>query len=239
MIVQKPHTILHGQNTGLTGFPPPASSRKVFRTIQNERTAGSMPVWESAVSTNETSKQAIEQRLAFAQSGLPLSPEAPDSTLAYSPSDSSQNPAAPEEFGFGDLLDMVNPLQHIPVVGHLYRSLTGDQIRPIGEIIGGAVFGGPLGAASGLVNAVIEEETGKDLSGNALAFVLEGDSPHYTNTLNLGPEARLSAVPVPTQTAPPAVFAEPEDYDPLPGNLLSFVDLKAHQGIIIERKRTS
>lgn len=33
-------------------------------------------------------------------------------------------------FGLNDFIDTINPLQHIPVVSTLYRSLTGDQITP-------------------------------------------------------------------------------------------------------------
>lgn len=74
-------------------------------------------------------------------------------------------------FGFFDLLDMINPLQHIPVVGTIYRAITGDEIRSISRIIGGAVFGGPMGAASGLVTAVIEDGTGQEPGELALSFV--------------------------------------------------------------------
>lgn len=81
-----------------------------------------------------------------------------------------------EEFGFFDLLDMVNPLQHIPLVGNLYREMTGDSIKPISTIIGGALFGGPLGAASGIVNVIVAEETGKDIVGNVIDVV------HQDNT---------------------------------------------------------
>lgn len=48
---------------------------------------------------------------------------------------------------FADLLDVINPLQHIPVVSQIYRHLTGDSIRAPFRIAGGALFGGPLGAA--------------------------------------------------------------------------------------------
>lgn len=47
---------------------------------------------------------------------------------------------------FSDLIDLVNPLQHIPVVGNLYRKLTQDTIDPAVRVAGGALFGGPLGA---------------------------------------------------------------------------------------------
>ena len=47
---------------------------------------------------------------------------------------------------FGDVLDLVNPLQHLPVVSTVYRKLTGDVITPAMDIAGGALFGGPIGA---------------------------------------------------------------------------------------------
>ncbi len=49
-------------------------------------------------------------------------------------------------FGFADIVDMINPLQHIPIVSGLYQSATGDTIGSIATIVGGAIFGGPLGA---------------------------------------------------------------------------------------------
>lgn len=47
---------------------------------------------------------------------------------------------------FGDVLDLVNPLQHLPVVATVYRRLTGDVIAPAMALAGGALFGGPIGA---------------------------------------------------------------------------------------------
>ena len=47
---------------------------------------------------------------------------------------------------FGDALDLVNPLQHLPLVSTLYRKITGDVISPAMELAGGALFGGPIGA---------------------------------------------------------------------------------------------
>jgi hypothetical protein len=47
---------------------------------------------------------------------------------------------------FGDILDAINPLHHIPLVGSLYRKITGDEIDPAMRVAGGALFGGPIGA---------------------------------------------------------------------------------------------
>lgn len=75
-----------------------------------------------------------------------------------------------KDFSFGDLLDMANPLQHIPLVNSVYRDITGDNIRPIGKIVGGSVYGGPIGFASGLVNAMVEDKTGKDITDTVLSL---------------------------------------------------------------------
>ena len=39
-------------------------------------------------------------------------------------------------FGFDDLLDVINPLQHIPLIGTLYREVTGDQIKTPARLAG-------------------------------------------------------------------------------------------------------
>ncbi len=57
---------------------------------------------------------------------------------------------------FRDVLDLVNPLQHIPLVGNLYRKLTGDTLDPAIRVAGGALFGGPLGALLSLGSLVVE-----------------------------------------------------------------------------------
>ncbi len=67
-------------------------------------------------------------------------------------------------FGFKDILDLVNPLQHIPVIGNLYRKLTGDTLAPAIRVAGGALFGGPLGAGLSLVGLAVEEGAKKSVA---------------------------------------------------------------------------
>lgn len=74
-------------------------------------------------------------------------------------------------FSFDDFLDMVNPLQHLPVVSTLYRELTGDEIEPTSRIVGGAIYGGPLGAGISVAEAVIEEATGDDVGGHIMSML--------------------------------------------------------------------
>ncbi len=81
-------------------------------------------------------------------------------------------PFSDDETGFFDqLLDIINPLQHIPVVSTVYRALSGDQIAGPARLIGGALFGGPVGLATATANLLLEDATGNDLAGHALALV--------------------------------------------------------------------
>lgn len=75
-----------------------------------------------------------------------------------------------EFFGsFADILDTINPLQHIPGVSTIYRALTGETISHGAKIAGDTLFGGPLGLLSSIVGSIFEEETGKDVGGHLMA----------------------------------------------------------------------
>lgn len=65
-------------------------------------------------------------------------------------------------FTFGDLIDIVNPLQHIPIVNTIYRKISGDTIAPAMEIAGGALFGGPFGAAMSIVTTAFQAYNATD-----------------------------------------------------------------------------
>lgn len=80
----------------------------------------------------------------------------------------------PHVVGAADVLDIINPLQHLPLISNLYRELTGDAIKPGARIMGGAVFGGGMGLASSSVNAVVEDKTGHDVAAN-MALALNGE----------------------------------------------------------------
>ncbi|MCD8526124.1 MAG: hypothetical protein LRY62_02875 [Alphaproteobacteria bacterium] len=190
---------------------------------------GSVPVWE----TPHQQQQHIEQRLTAAVTGDESRSARFETALAYH-TVQGQNQGEPlQEFGFGDVIDMVNPLQHIPIVGHVYRELTGDTIKPIAQIVGGAVFGGPLGAAGGLVNTIIKEETGRDITANAMALA-EGEKIAWRS--ERPPATRIASV----AAAPPSPYEPPEQrltravqeietaaYRDLPASMLGFADTRA------------
>lgn len=74
-------------------------------------------------------------------------------------------------FTFADLLDFINPLQHIPVVSTIYRSLTGDEIGNAARIVGGAALGGVGGAVTSVIDAAVEIATGTDIGAHVLGFI--------------------------------------------------------------------
>ena len=112
------------------------------------------------------------------------SPKPPQNNFAAQLGDGAQpnTPSATTEhdtdFDFFDFLDILNPLQHIPVVSTFYRELTGDELHPASRIVGGTLYGAIPGAVSAVLNTVTEGLTGKDIGEHiADAFFGEDDSP--------------------------------------------------------------
>ena len=79
-------------------------------------------------------------------------------------------------FTFLDFLDIINPLQHIPIIGTLYRELTGDTLDPGSRVIGGTLFLGPVGTVVSLANVLVDDATGKDMGEHVMAF-FENEEP--------------------------------------------------------------
>ena len=79
------------------------------------------------------------------------------------------------DFSFGDIVDTINPLQHIPIVATIYRNMTGDKIGAVPRIVGGALWGRIGGFVLGFVNAIVDHITGKDI-GDHIYAALFGDS---------------------------------------------------------------
>src|SRR3546814_15679006 len=73
--------------------------------------------------------------------------------------------------GFLDFLDVINPLQHLPIVGTIYRAMTGDTISDAARVAGGALYGGPFGLIGGFANVVFAAETGGDVCENVLPWL--------------------------------------------------------------------
>lgn len=74
---------------------------------------------------------------------------------------------------FKDILDTINPLQHLPIISTVYRELTGDQPGSVARVVGGALYGGPIGLAYEMVNSAIDNQTGKDVGGHTWAMLMD------------------------------------------------------------------
>lgn len=102
-----------------------------------------------------------------------------------------------EDLTFDDLIDIINPLHHLPVIGALYREFTGDEIKPALQIAGGTLFGGPSGFVSSAFQVLFQEMTGDDILGNGMALLGLKE-----------PEARGSAASAASGEAAVAAVAE-------------------------------
>lgn len=119
--------------------------------------------------------------------------------------------AGDDEPSFWDLLDVINPLQHIPVISNLYREMTGDQIGVGARLVGGTLFGGPLGLIASAADCVVEESTGMDTGGHVLAlFRDEGQSsPGEAPATQLAQTSPTPNINASTPAATDAVSSSP------------------------------
>ncbi|MDE3114083.1 MAG: hypothetical protein KGL26_00650 [Pseudomonadota bacterium] len=110
-------------------------------------------------------------------------------------------PASGDSGFFANLLDVINPLQHIPVVGTLYRAITGDTIQPLEQLAGDALYGGVLGFVASAANLVFKDITGKDVGDTVLAFAenLGGSAKGAAVASNMEPNAAPLASGPPRQ----------------------------------------
>lgn len=63
----------------------------------------------------------------------------------------------PLHVSFHELLSALNPLQHVPVVGTIYRAATGDTIPLPLQVAGSLLTGGPPGALGAAVVGFLTE----------------------------------------------------------------------------------
>jgi hypothetical protein len=111
-------------------------------------------------------------------------------------------------FSFHDLLDIVNPLQHLPVIGTLYRAITGDRPGTFEKLAGDTLYGGVWGAVASVADIAFEAVTGKDF-GDTVMALLEPSHKDAALTLaqNTVSPAAQNAVPGPASSPDVAAFA--------------------------------
>jgi hypothetical protein len=113
-----------------------------------------------------------------------------------------------QDLSFWDVLDIVNPLQHIPIVGTIYRAVTGDEIKPAMQIGGDILYGGVIGGMASIANAVLQEASGKDLGGHIMAGLGFGEDGGKTPPVQVAAAASSQAPSQTTQAPPTAASAQ-------------------------------
>ena len=198
--------------TPQTPAPPSARVRNVLTMVPSDRMAGAIPVWGPPRTGRDGVAGALSE--ADAPRGDSFS-----GAMAYTGKNGGTG-GDDEEFGFGDILDMVNPLQHIPIVNIIYRHITGDHIKPVSQVVGDTLYGGPIGGAASLANVIVTHATGHDIAGTALALA-RGEKLKIQPGSDK-PEQRLDVA---------ANEQKPDGgVQDLPGTALSFADMGAGKG---------
>jgi len=123
----------------------------------------------------------------------------------------------PQDFTFDDFLDIINPLQHLPIVSFIYRAITGDKIKPAMRILGDIGYGGPTGFMSSCAEVLFEAIFGDDVGGTAISLLTGGDDDkkagEKTAEVAANPAAQLAStdpaatVPVPARAEATAAYA--------------------------------
>lgn len=101
----------------------------------------------------------------------PNQPPAAENRRQVAPEAGEFKPFGADGLTFGDVLDVINPLQHLPMVGSIYRAITGDTISAASKVTGGALFGGLIGFAAAVADTVLEESSGKDAGAYVMAVM--------------------------------------------------------------------
>jgi hypothetical protein len=120
--------------------------------------------------------------------------------------DTSAVPTNLVEATWQDALDMVNPLQQIPVVGDIYRHVTGEKISGIARVAGGFLWGGVTGGFIAAATAAYAEANNDHSPGEQMVAALLGsDEPETPEATML---AEATAAPPQPVTAPAAKTTE-------------------------------
>jgi hypothetical protein len=105
--------------------------------------------------------------------------------VTSAPSGPTPAPTSSAGTSFLAILHDLNPLQYLPVVGTIYRAVTGDTIpeglRIVGSLAVGAAISGPIGLVTGIAAIMAEKATGIDpdkiVHRLAVAMGLANDPP--------------------------------------------------------------
>ncbi|MEP4889493.1 MAG: hypothetical protein ABJV04_05670 [Aliiglaciecola sp.] len=97
----------------------------------------------------------------------------PDSSLLGSIQDISNYVVGDDGLGMDDFFDTINILNHVPIVSDIYQNTSNTSVDPVSELLGGFVYGGPIGVAFAAADMAIESFSGKSIYNNVTDFIFE------------------------------------------------------------------
>jgi len=139
--------------------------------------------------------QALQHRAALQAAAAPANP----AQTAASATGAANGGAS----FFDELLDIVNPLQHLPLIGTAYRALTGDKLDGFAKVAGDALYGGVWGAASAAADVAFEAVTGKSAEQTVLAWLDLSGTSSSDQPVQLAANLDAPRVTLPAATAMP------------------------------------
>lgn len=141
------------------------------------------------------------------------SPEKVTSTATTGTASTSQAGNQSEGF-FHHLLDVINPLQHLPVIGTIYRAITGEHIGAVEKIAGDTLYGGLWGAVSSVADVAFEGITGKSLEDTVLSWFKSDSGSQLARitapTITVAQSTPSSDTPALPSSAAAAASAQPD-----------------------------
>jgi len=103
-----------------------------------------------------------------------------------------------EDSGFMGVLksaiDIANPLQHIPIVGSIYRQVTGDEISTPAKIAGDTLYGGALGGAISIATSAIEYAMNTNESSTTETAFTASETKHALNSYSMAATSSQQSV---------------------------------------------
>jgi hypothetical protein len=118
-------------------------------------------------------------------------------------------PASSGGLSFGDVLDAINPLQHIPILSGMFRAATGSHISDAAQVAGDTLYGIflPGGAVAGLISSAadvaVKGVTGKNVEQHVVDTLSGPSATQGTAQNNAVPltPASSSSAPAAASTA--------------------------------------
>lgn len=109
---------------------------------------------------------------------------------------------------FSDVLDILNPLQHIPIINTLYQHITGDTEGAVADVAGGTLWTGPIGLVGSLIDLAVKSDTGKSISDNILSWLGLEDDDKPAATAQAQAQLQQAQQQAAVTSAPPAVTVQ-------------------------------